>query len=421
MRRAFHDLKRMVALFGVCSTFPSLAEVSLPIVGWGAFPHRIASAERYREAKDAGFTYLTQWCDSPDNVGRLLSEADKAGVKLIIGIKEDVRKMMDLAEAFTAAAKDSPALGYYYIADEPHIREAEAIRDCVNRYAALDPAHSCYVNLYGAVCDLWNRRDEELQRKLTGCATYAEYIHRFYDMVPLKMISFDTYPVLSFKPLADSSLRLHGERVFLRERWYETLETTSSFARERKIPMFAFALATAHRHYPGHHYPAPTMAHLRLQHYSNLAYGAQTLQYFRCVNRSSLVYDRVREMNKELQARAYVFAGCEVVDVSHTGIDVPIGTKRLKKESLPPFVKSFSVPNGGTAVVSWLKTGEREYLVIVNRDPNDDMTFNAKFADGVEIVRRDGSRAKASTYSDTFWLDPGDTVIFAAPSKPHNL
>ena len=31
-----------------------------------------------------------------------------------------------------------------------------------------------------------------------------------------------------------------------------------------------------------------------------------------------------------------------------------------------------------------------------------------------EFVRRDGSRAQASTYSDTFWLDPGDTVIFSA-------
>jgi hypothetical protein len=222
------------------------------------------------------------------------------------------------------------------------------------------------------------------------------------------------YPILSFKPLADSSLRLHGERVFLRERWYETLEATRAFAQERKIPMFAFALATAHRHIPAHNYPVPTMEHLRLQHYSNLAYGAQALQYFRCVTRRDPVYERIREMNKEIQARAYVFVGCEVVGVWHTGIDVPIGTTRLKNEFLPPFVKNFSIPDGGTALVSWLRNNGREYLMVVNRDPNDDITLKAKFVNGVEFVRRDGSRTQASTYSDTFWLDPGDTVIFSS-------
>ena len=35
-------------------------------------------------------------------------------------------------------------------------------------------------------------------------------------------------------------------------------------------------------------------------------------------------------------------------------------------------------------------------------------------AKGVEFVRRDGSRAKASSYSDCFWIDPGDAVIFSA-------
>ena len=91
---------------------------------------------------------------------------------------------------------------------------------------------------------------------------------------------FDMYPVLSFRLLKDGDFRLHGQRVFLKERWYETLETTSALARELDIPMYAFALVTAHRHYRGQDYPVPTMEHLRLQQYSNLAYGAQALQCF---------------------------------------------------------------------------------------------------------------------------------------------
>ena len=249
-------------LFFAFAVSTAFAGDSLPIIGWGSCPNENSSTERYLEAKEAGFSHLIVWCNSVSSGRRLLSEAEKAGVKLIIGFStRRITKMMDEAEAFTAAVKDSPALAYYFIIDEPHIRQAESIRDCVKRYNALDPMHPCYVNLFGSICDLRNRNDYELRCKLTGCATYSEYISRFFDVVPLKMISFDVYPVLSFKPIKDEDLRLHGKRVFIGERWYETLEIASAFARERKIPMFAFALTYAHRHYPMHNYPVPTKAH----------------------------------------------------------------------------------------------------------------------------------------------------------------
>ena len=66
-----------------------------------------------------------------------------------------------------------------------------------------------------------------------------------------------------------------------------------------------------------------------------------------------------------------------------------------------------------TAVVSWLKNGDTDYLMVVNRDPNDDITLKATFADGTEIVRRDGTKVPAAAYADYFWLDPGDAAIFS--------
>ena len=223
------------------------AEARIPIVGWAGLSQDKASAARYAEAKDAGFTHLTQWCKTPSDAGRLLSEAEKAGVKLIIGFGgRNITRMADEAEAFTAVAKGSPALEYYFIADEPHIEKAEALRDCIARYAALDPAHPCYVNLYGAAWDPENRDDRGRMRRNTGCDTYGEYLGRLYDAVPLKMVSFDVYPVCAAKPLGNAEHRLHGARAILNDRWYETLETASAFARKRGLPMFAFALSTAH-------------------------------------------------------------------------------------------------------------------------------------------------------------------------------
>ena len=273
----------------------------------------------------------------------------------------------------------------------------------------------------------------ERQMDKTGFETHDEYIRALYAAVPLKVISFDMYPILSFKPLEDGDFRLHGQRVFLKERWYETLETTSAFAAERGIPMFAFALLSAHRHYPGQDYPVPTMEHFRLQQYSNLAYGAQGLEYFRWYikepyhgyNSAPILYDgkrgpmfeRVREFNAELQARAYVFVGAKVVKVRHAGIDIPLGTKRFEEKDLPSFVTAFSTLKNGEAVVSYLKNGGRDYFMVVNRSPNDDMAFTAKFAPGAEIVRRDGSRASLDAYSDVFWLDPGDAAIFTQATQ----
>ena len=401
-------------------------EARIPIVGWAGLPQDKASAERYAEAKDAGFTHLTQWCKTPSDAGRLLAEAEKAGVKLIIGFGgRDIKRMAAEAEAFTAVAKGSPALEYYFIADEPHIGRAGDIRDCIARYEALDPAHPCYVNLLGAGWDPETRDDRRRTRGNTGCDTYGEYLERLYDAAPLKMVSFDVYPVCAAKPLGNADHRLHGARAILNDRWYETLETASAFARKRGLPMFAFALSTAHGHFPGNEYVAPSIRHFRLQMYSNLAYGAQTLQYFRYYKggiapiladgKRSPVFELVREMNQELQARAFVFMGAKVQKVWHTGVTIPIGTKRLDPKALPPFVTSFTADKRATLAVSWLKNGNTDYLVVLNRDPNDDTDFTATFAPRVKLVRRDGTLADAGSYANFFWLEPGDVAVFAAP------
>ncbi len=244
----------------------------------------MATVERYAEARDAGFTHLTQWCETSADARRLLSEAEKAGVKLIIGFQtrsvEDIQRMAAAAESFTAAAKDSPALAFYYVGDEPSIAKVDVIRECVMLYEALDPVRPCYVNLLGASWDPVGRRDERKQKSLTGCTMYIDYLKRIYDAVPLKMVSFDVYPVCALKPLGNAEHRLHGVPAILHERWYETLEIVSAFARKKGIPMCAFALSTAHTHFPGNEYAAPTIRHPRLQMYSNLAYGAQMLQYY---------------------------------------------------------------------------------------------------------------------------------------------
>jgi hypothetical protein len=123
------------------------------------------------------------------------------------------------------------------------------------------------------------------------------------------------------------------------------------------------------------------MASLRLQFYPDLAYGAQGLQCFTYWNpvpgtwdfhdapidldgNRTPVYDMVKEMNVELQARAGVFVGAKVLSVRHAGETVPPGVTPLGE--LPAPLTALDT-HGNGAVVSMLENGPYRYLVIVNR------------------------------------------------------
>ena len=79
-------LKSMFALCAAVSAAASLCagEKALLILGWGAIPSKAATEARYLEAKDAGFTHLSQWYHSPEDAKRLLGMAERTGVKLMI-------------------------------------------------------------------------------------------------------------------------------------------------------------------------------------------------------------------------------------------------------------------------------------------------------------------------------------------------
>jgi hypothetical protein len=160
--------------------------------------------------------------------------------------------------------------------------------------------------------------------------------------------------------------------------------------------------------------------------YSNLAYGAQVLQYFTYWNpgtevwnfhhapinlqgKRTVVYDRVRQVNSEIQNVAGVFLGAKVISVAHTGAQIPAGTRRL--ERLPEQVKKLDTGEGG-AVVSLLENGGRQFLVIVNRDNQNPMQLTIAVSDEVKRVLKDGSLVPANAYAPEYEVDAGDAMIY---------
>ena len=384
---------------------------TLPILGWWGIPENKVTVERYQEAREAGFTALMQGASSAEKMHNFLDMAQSAGIKLSVFFPVLGKEGH---EAAVAMLKDHPALFMWHIKDEPKYKDFEPVAETIRRIDAVDGRHPCYVN---------HIADASVSM---GVPDYAAYMERMLREFKPRLISADFYPCR----LADTTRALPyrdiGNEVYVCPTWYRQLEYLSGLARREHLPLALFACDVAHN-VIDYVYPVPTVAMLRLQMYSNLAYGARMLQYFTYWNpysktrlkfhesiiredgTRSPVYDRVREVNRELQARAFVFMGAELVYVSHTGAEIPVGTKRLEK--LPPFVKALNTPDGG-AVVAQFAGKTFDALVIVNRSPVQEMHLSIALDESVVRVLEDGSKVLAAAYGGVYFVSPGGAEIF---------
>ena len=365
----------------------------LPIMSWYSIPPAHLSLERYLEMKEAGFNLNFSHIYNLNDALKALDLAQQAGIRNIFMCNE----LKSKPEETVKAVMNHPGLAGYFLVDEPQTKAFPELWAWAKRIMDTDPNHLCYLNLLPTYAtSIFKSLDE-----------YGEHVRRFVDEVPIPVVSFDHYPIVNNT---------------IRPDWYANLEIIAREAARVNRPFWAFALTTAHGPYP-----VPTLDSLRLQMYSNLAYGAQGLQYFTYWNptgnanldfhqapitlaaKRCSVYDIVRDMNQELQARAFVFVRSKVLSVNHLGKDIPTGTRRL--EQLPPKVTKLDTHDKG-AIVSVLEKEGKQYLVIVNRSLTEQMDLTITFEPGVNRIRKDGSKVAADKYIDTLQVTPGACEVF---------
>ncbi|MEI7525923.1 MAG: hypothetical protein WCJ95_16390 [Mariniphaga sp.] len=119
-------------------------------------------------------------------------------------------------------------------------------------------------------------------------------------------------------------------------------------------------------------------------------------------------------VNSEIQNLAGVFVGAKVVAVRHTGVVIPKGTSQLS--SLPSAIKVFETEGNG-AIVSILENGANTFFMVVNRDLNKNLPIIIQGDASLKKVLKDGSTVKASVYSNTTEIEPGDVAIYMFPTK----
>ncbi len=379
-------------LFGASMALAGPPE-RIPIIAWSGPPANETTPERYRELAECGFTHNYSGFPNAEAMAKALDVAHAAGVRQFISIPELASSPEETATRF----KSHPALAGYYLRDEPSAADFPSLAAWMKRIQSVDPAHPSYINLFPNYANAAQ----------LGTPSYQEHVAKYIAEVPAPFISFDHYPVV-------------GDR--LRSEWYSNLEIVSSAAREAKKPFWAFALAVAHGPYP-----VATIEHLRLQAFSDLAYGAQAIQYFTywtvkstdwnfheapigLDGKRTAVFDRVKQVNHEIQAVAPIFLNATVLGVGHTA-PLPLGTRAY--QAVPPV--SSVTTDGGGAVISLLEKGKRWFLVIVNRDLKKEVSVTVKFDGSIPISRIDkgGGRKVTPGNEQKATLPPGDMTIFA--------
>jgi hypothetical protein len=378
---------------------------AVPILAWAGVPYDKASPERYAELAGAGFTHNYSGASDAATMQKVLDLAHAQGVKQFVSYPE----LESDPEAAVRRFKDHPGNGGYYLHDEPGASLFPKLAAWTKRIQSVDNVNPCYVNLlptYGNP-GMW------------GTPDYPKYVERFMAEVPTPMLSYDHYPI--HREGKDAS----GDRV--RGDFYYNLEVCSAAARKTGRPLWAFVLATAHNPYP-----IAEVSHMRLQAFSDLAYGAQAIQYFTYWTPKSTTwnfhqgpieadgartptYDRVKQVNAEIQALRGAFIGSKLVSVGHTGAAIPTGTSRFS-----PVAPVTSLETEGTgAVVSLLENGKRRFLVVVNRDLHKPMPLNVSFeaAAGVKRAGRDGSLTPLGDAGHAAPVEPGDVAVFVWSMK----
>lgn len=369
------------------------ASPPIPVLAWMGVPAEETSEARFRELKEAGISL--NFVHYPDlaAVEKALEIGKKTGVKIVVACPE----LKSEPEKTVKRLMNHPAVGGYYLRDEPSRKDFPELGEWAKRIQSVDKSKFCYVNLFPTYAD----KDQ------LGAETYKEYVETFVKEIPISFISFDHYPLMK-------------NRVSTKD-YYQNMEIVADIARKSGRDLWAFSRAVAF-----HDYAIPTLAEMKFQVYSILAYGAQTVQYFTywtpitdvwdfhhapitTDGKRTDTYEHIKAINKEIQSLAGVFVGSKVLSVGHTGDKIPQGTKRIPE--LPKKIKVLETAGDG-AVVSLMEKGSDQFLVIVNRDYLKPMKLTLAAESGVKKVLKDGTLVPADAYANTLSVDPGDVAIY---------
>ncbi|MDD2493992.1 MAG: hypothetical protein PHE29_02250 [Tissierellia bacterium] len=373
------------------SKYPTVKDTTdFTLMAWRGVPDEYLSIDRIIEVKDAGLNLMFYPYKSIETLKQVLDYSKIAGIKTLISCPE----LYTYTDSVVRLFKDHPANGGYFLQDEPTLSYITQLSELTSKIEAVDNTRFTYINLlpYYGTSDYDSTTEK-----------YINYIQRFTTETPLKVLSFDHYPIVQNRT---------------RFTWYHNLEIIKKIAKEADIPFWSFAMSSAHSSYS-----IPTIEHLRLQVYSNIAYGTKGIQYFTYWmpdrhpytsgpidskgNRTNEYY-LLKEMNNEVQILSHIYLTCNSYDVSFYG-NVPQGTKEFSKP--PYYMKSIQI-KGGDALLSEMKNENNDFFMIQNINLHNEISVKVQVDTLSSIVLKSGKIIPASLINEEIKITPGDILLF---------
>lgn len=368
-----------------------------PILAWfSVLGDENLTPERYKELRDAGFNISFSHFSNTESLEKGLKACRGTGVKIMVTCAELENNTTETVNRY----KSDKSIAGWFLRDEPTTDGFDDLRKFRDKIHAADKKHLMYLNLLPSIVSPGDLKAD----------SYEDYVQKFVDKVNITQISYDFYPIVD-----------DNYRIVVRPQFYDNLEMVRKVSLKSDYPFWAFCLSTAHDPYP-----IPNDTHLRVEAFSALAYGAQCIQYFTYWNpgtdiwnfhnapidvrgNKTSVYYKVKRINREIHGLTKVFLGAKATDVSHTGDNIPQGTKPLG--TMPDKFQSIK-SDGEGILVSQLVNGKNKYVMFVNR--SIDFPQNVDFYLGDDVVRvfPCGKTEKLGVGKQTVTLTPGNYAIF---------
>jgi len=353
--------------------------------------------------------------DSAEDFLRMLDEAEKLGVKIIIQVDElfignNMEQYRKTATEVYEKFGKHPAVSGVYIGEEPNTHNDKAFHECTKILKEIAPELIVYVNL--------GSPDRMENAALKGKLTLTEWKQNFAQYTGSRVIGFGEYD-----QMIPDGIKVDG--------YFTSLRKSMEAANASGMELWATLLSSAHMPFV-----APTEDGFRWQLNTAVACGCKAVVWFRLYDkliafdyRNSPIdefgektpyYYNLRRVQKRFNIHhGEIFARLRYVDTYFIGICYG-GYKWFEPGCCDLVVKAESAHG----MISYFKDSDGgDYVVILNTSQTIDRPINLTFSEKVNsadilyhngdvtqnIFHRKGRSGGIST--GDIWLAPGQMEL----------
>lgn len=327
----------------------------------------------------------------PQITDKMLDWADQAGMRVLIYNAEVEFMSPEEAAQYVRRYKDHPAYYGIQIADEPSIERMENMSAVCRAILQEDPMHYLWVDLLPTYAGFNSERH------------YEEYVANYMKNISPNVAVYDHYGILHHK---------------IREDFYLNQELVMKYARQRHLPVWTFALCTAHGDYE-----ETSVEQMRWQVSNQLATGSKGIQWFTygqpapmfatppidAGGKRTKKFEEVKTVNQEIKPYGHI-----LMELEHIGTIFWCNHAQPPKQQVPFLSwEPISQISGDPAVIGCFRDREQQPTLYVANYSYDKpavthIELNDGYTDHIELWSSEGKFRQPCNGRITVDLLPGE-------------